>query len=86
MDKDMRHFVVFRVPEDLWQTEDFNSADLGDWIEQHTLEGKPCVVIGETDCRHHYLILGFTTHSDRDEMVKYLRTIPFVEIAFMDAG
>ena len=82
MDADMRHFVVFRVPEEHWQSSSFNSSDLDDWIHNNTMEGKPCVLIGETDFRHHYVILGFTTAADRAAMIEHLRSFPFVEFGF----
>jgi hypothetical protein len=82
MYEDMRHFVVFRLPQDKWENGPLNSATLDEWIHEHTLEGRPCVCIGETDFRHHYLIAGFSTPADADALRTHVRSFPFVEIGF----
>ena len=79
---DMRHFVVFRLPQEEWENGPLSSSTLDDWIHEHTIEGKPCVSIGETDFRYHYLIAGFTTPADAKDLASHLRSFPFVEIAF----
>ena len=79
---DMRHFVVLRLPQETWENGALNSSTLDDWIREHTIEGKPCVCIGETDFRSHYLITGFTTPADAEAFKRYVRSFSFVEIAF----
>ncbi len=79
---DMRHFVVCRVEQDKWDNETFNSAHLDEWIHENTIEGNPCVTIGESDFKHQYLIIGFTTEADALTMREYLRSLPFIELAF----
>ena len=84
---DMRHFVVFRVPETLWENHDeLNGSHFDDWIRQNTIEGAACVTIGETDFRHHYLIVGFTTPADAHVFREYVRSLEQVEIAFDSAA
>ncbi len=82
MHDDMRNFVVFRVEQDEWDNGRFNSSDLDDWIHNNTIEGTPCVGIGESDFRHQYLIVGFSTESDARTLRKYLRDLSFVDLAF----
>lgn len=80
---DMRNFVVFRLPSDVWEEGDVLSSSLiADWIDENTTEGKPCVVIGETDFHYHYLIVGFSTRADALVLAEHLRSIPCVELAF----
>jgi hypothetical protein len=52
--------------------------------EQNTIEGKPCVSLGESDFKHNYVIAGFSTKADADALVAHLRTMPFIELAFQD--
>ena len=86
MDADMRHFVIFRLPQAQWETGDLNSSTLDDWIDDNTYEGRAIVCWGETDFRYHYLITGFTTAPDAALLAEYLSTIPNVEIAFAPEG
>ena len=86
MDADMRHLVVFRLPQEQWENGSLNSSTLDDWIHDNTLEGKACVCWGDTDFTYHYLVAGFTTTTDAVLLAEYLSSIPNVEIAFAPPG
>lgn len=79
---DMRHFVVFRLPQEKWENGPLTTSALDDWIHEHTIEGKPCVSLGETDFRYHYVIAGFSTLADAQALKAHVRSFSFVEIGF----
>lgn len=79
---DMRHFVVFRLPQALWESGPLNSSTINDWIEENTIEGRASVRFAESDFRHHYLIACFSTQADALALRNHLKSFPFVEVVF----
>jgi hypothetical protein len=81
MNVDMRHMVIFRVPQSQWERDQPGSSTLDDWLEEHTYE-RPVPVLGDTDFRFHYAGVCFVAESEAREFSRFLRGLPGVELAF----